>query len=390
VANGFVDFIWRYTDLEAAIRKTLAEDANARYTDSDLWAEYVNPSGQVRGWSLDKVSIFSIGAGQSQPSYWLRDIDMGPVMFQLMPTNPAAQVWFPPTTYALDPAAAEADIVCSQLLDRPLRFFRLNPPVMNLPTLAAVYASRFPWLLSQLIRQIRVAVESPESKRAVDEALSFLKKQWKTPQSDQQYIAELKLGAERRAAKRKQSLLKRLFAAASKANLEMATRVFNQLADTLGVSETDRLFKQREIFERRDAEEVLLKALQLFNEAGWMADDTEDQGDLSFLLRASVVREAGEAARILIDAARRIGFPVDFEPVCDILTRNFSIDWKLKRVLREQLLTGLEAKVLANPNIELVVLRCLQGDVPGARRAINGDEELRRWLGKHFEDALGT
>jgi hypothetical protein len=135
-----------------------------------------DPSEPCKIRDLDDIALLSVGAGQIQPAYWLRDIDLGFTAFSLAPTNPLMGVWLSPAAYALDPAVEDAEIVARHILG--CHFHRLNPPVMWSPTLMAVAAPRFPWVLEQFIDQIYTAIDAPRVDGPVAEAAAFIARQW--------------------------------------------------------------------------------------------------------------------------------------------------------------------------------------------------------------------
>jgi hypothetical protein len=193
VTKYYIDFVRRHSDFEVFLRQEAMEGdletpGQVRDVLDEYKEEYRDPS-LGNAWSLDKIAVFSIGSGQAMPSSFLRDVDLGPAILARMPTNPANGVFYPTGAYAVDPATLDAELVCRRLLTH--HFHRLNPPILPMPTLVAVYLSRFPWMLRAFVKQIHDAVETNTSRDAITEALGFLETQWRLPRPIDAYKADL-------------------------------------------------------------------------------------------------------------------------------------------------------------------------------------------------------
>jgi hypothetical protein len=199
VAHLFHDMLWAKTReaYQEEIKRATPDDPVHSHLRSALLGLYADPTVSPRELDFARLSLLSIGAGQAMPAYWLRNIDLGFSTFQSMPTNPLGGNWFPPTAYGLDPAEKDAANLCAVLLKD--RFFRINPPVLWVPTVMAAYLARFPLVLQQLIQQIYAAVETPDSLAEVDGAVEFLQSKWMMPGTAEQFVEWIKPEAEKRA-----------------------------------------------------------------------------------------------------------------------------------------------------------------------------------------------
>jgi len=126
---------------------------------------------------LGRVALFSIGSGQRLPHYCLSNFDLSSSLFQNLPTNPLIGALASPTYYSLDAATEEAEFITRQLVGH--RTYRLNPGVLNTPTVLAAWLARFPMARDALLQQIRAASCEPASAKAVEAGLKFLRsKDW--------------------------------------------------------------------------------------------------------------------------------------------------------------------------------------------------------------------
>jgi hypothetical protein len=126
---------------------------------------------------LADLSMLSLGVGAKKAGYWQSLFDYSFTQFGWLPTNPLAGTWYPPgVSVGLDGPTEEAIYISRQLLAS--RFHRLNPGVLETPTMMACLWARFPQVRELLIQQIYAAVQTTESKRAVAGAREFLAANW--------------------------------------------------------------------------------------------------------------------------------------------------------------------------------------------------------------------
>ena len=120
----------------------------------------------------------SIGDGVKEANYWLKDYAMGNTPYSQMPTNPAMNQWFPPSyLLALDAPRQSAHYVTERLLGT-MRYHRLNPPLMELPTVVATMMTRFwPWH-EVIVQAIDKEVDSEVSKRAIQATVDYVENDW--------------------------------------------------------------------------------------------------------------------------------------------------------------------------------------------------------------------
>lgn len=129
---------------------------------------------------LRDLSMLSLGVGARRSSYWLSLFDYSFTQFGWLPTNPPAGNWYPPgVSVGLDGPTEEAIYISEQLLAS--RFHRLNPGLLETPTMMACLWARFPQVRELLIQQIYAAVQTSDSKRAVGWAREFLDNDWRAP-----------------------------------------------------------------------------------------------------------------------------------------------------------------------------------------------------------------
>jgi hypothetical protein len=145
----------------------------AEERDKQHWSDN-QPVGDL----LDRLHLLSLGVGAKRSAYWLRYFDYSFTQFSLYPTNPLAANWYPPgVSVGLDGPTEEAIYISRQLLGA--NFHRLNPGLLEVPTLAACIWARSPQIRESLIQQIYAAVQTPVSRQAVRDALDFLKNRWR-------------------------------------------------------------------------------------------------------------------------------------------------------------------------------------------------------------------
>jgi len=404
LTRKFIDCVRRYGHVEAEIRGAVLRRGGTAEEVDRVFQAYHDASSES-GWSLEKICVLALGSGQTQPSYFLRDIDVGTTLFNAMPTNPSLGAFFPPSAYGLDPAADDADAIASHLLTH--HFHRLDPPVMALPTLAAVGVSRFPWLLHQVVVQIKSAVRSPATRSSVNNALKFLQDEWRLPQPVADYIKELEGSTETRGLGEAQDQLRLLFAAVAEVNPEAATRVFERMTSDLGISASDRLFGQARFFERDDAAELAHVALKAFARENVAAqievavakgpfDRTlsgklgasvlfgEDWKILAPWIRASVVTRPDDAARVFSQAYASVaGTPI--WRVYGTISKNIEISPASRRILEAICASAQEGskwkELREKAILESLVERLLSGNTVEATLMIQRDPVLRGALG---------
>ena len=125
-----------------------------------------------------RARVMSIGDGVKEANYWLKDYAMGNTPYSQMPTNPAMNQWFPPSyLLALDAPRQSAHYVTERLLGT-MRYHRLNPPLMELPTVVATMMTRFwPWH-EVIVQAIDKEVDSEVSKRAIQATVDYVENDW--------------------------------------------------------------------------------------------------------------------------------------------------------------------------------------------------------------------
>lgn len=125
-----------------------------------------------------RARVMSVGDGVVEANYWLKDYAMGNTPYSAMPTNPSMKQWFPPSyLLALDAPRQSAHYVTERLLGT-MRYHRLNPPLMELPTVVATMMTRFwPWH-EVIVQAIDKQVESDTSKKAIQSTVDFVENDW--------------------------------------------------------------------------------------------------------------------------------------------------------------------------------------------------------------------
>jgi hypothetical protein len=127
---------------------------------------------------LNSLRVLSVGDGVQEASYWLRDFALGPLPFMLLPTNPLLFQWYAPQVgLALDAPRHAAHYITQQLLSS--QYHRLDPPLMELPTMIATMLAKFPPWQAWIVAQIEQRTASAFSRQAVDEAIAFLHRGWR-------------------------------------------------------------------------------------------------------------------------------------------------------------------------------------------------------------------
>lgn len=124
------------------------------------------------------LRMLSLGVGARSAAYWLRLFDLSSAQFGSYPTNPLAGNWYPPSTVAALDAPTEDAVYIARCLLSDQYFHRMNPGILDVPTLPAMIMARDPGLRQLLIQQIYQAVDIPLSREAVKSAAEFLESGW--------------------------------------------------------------------------------------------------------------------------------------------------------------------------------------------------------------------
>lgn len=122
---------------------------------------------------LDSISLLSLGDGTYSPYHFLPNNNLGFSTWDKVPTNPALGAIWGPSSYSLQPADQEATLIASELLGAD--FFRLNAPIMDVPTVVAAYIARWPSYRKWLLQHIEQATKTELSEAGVADALRFLR-----------------------------------------------------------------------------------------------------------------------------------------------------------------------------------------------------------------------
>lgn len=122
---------------------------------------------------LDTISLLSLGDGTFSPFHSLPNSNLGFKTWGQVPSNPPLGAIWGPTAYALQPADMQATQIAEELLGPD--FFRLNPPIMNLPTVVAAFIARWPSCRTWLLQRIEQATKTELSEASVADALRFLR-----------------------------------------------------------------------------------------------------------------------------------------------------------------------------------------------------------------------
>ncbi len=134
--------------------------------------ELARPHAHVVRDVLSTISVLSLGDGTFSPFHFLPNSNLGFQTWGLVPSNPAEGAVWSPTAYSLQPADQQSTLIASELLGPD--FFRLNPPLMNLPTVMAAYYARWPALRLAILEQIERVASGPVATAAVAAALAFI------------------------------------------------------------------------------------------------------------------------------------------------------------------------------------------------------------------------
>ncbi len=127
---------------------------------------------------LPRIAALSLGTGARQPFYWLESFDLSSLQFGMLPTNPWLGQWAPPTAAVFIDAPVENDnLIARQLLETS--FFRLNPGILQMSAVDASMLARFPICQQWIMDQIRNAIHTAPSEKAVQAAAEFLKSDWR-------------------------------------------------------------------------------------------------------------------------------------------------------------------------------------------------------------------
>lgn len=129
--------------------------------------------------AIKNTRLLSVGVGEKKPAYWLENFSLGIKQFGQYPTNPPNSNWWTPETFlALDAPSENSEYVCSQTLGG--FYHRLNPPLFgapdSLPTLPATFLAKNQYIKEQVIEQIKTKTTSDAAHRAVQCALTYLKR----------------------------------------------------------------------------------------------------------------------------------------------------------------------------------------------------------------------
>jgi len=123
---------------------------------------------------LSNLNVLSLGCGQKKPFLPEKNADWGGLMWYTMPSNPMQNDWFPPmTSVALDGPEEIVSYQSAQLLNS--KYFRLDPSVLTLPVMVALIWSVNPAMRAWVIDMIREGAKKKESRKAVTDALDWLK-----------------------------------------------------------------------------------------------------------------------------------------------------------------------------------------------------------------------
>lgn len=122
---------------------------------------------------LDNIALLSLGDGTYSPYHFLPNNNLGFNTWDKIPANPALGAVWGPSAYSLQPADMEATHIASELLGPD--FFRLNAPIMDVPTVVAAYIARWPSYRTWLLRHIEEATQTELSEAHVAGALRFVR-----------------------------------------------------------------------------------------------------------------------------------------------------------------------------------------------------------------------
>lgn len=166
-----ISTVLRACQLAAAQLWVAGRNGGKPPTDEQLVDQSIEHADLV-GELLMRIRMLSIGDGTRQPYYSLRDSNRGLESWG----KHASNIWhgniYPPTHYALQASDEEATKVSSELLG--FRYFRMNPPVMDLPTVSAAYYAKYPVIRAQIINNVKSGVQDTRSREAIKKAHEFL------------------------------------------------------------------------------------------------------------------------------------------------------------------------------------------------------------------------
>jgi patatin-like phospholipase/acyl hydrolase len=132
---------------------------------------------------LSSLSVLSLGDGTSRPYLFLPNSNFGFLTWGMIPVNPLTGAFYSPSSYSLQPSDQQAVMISRELLGES--FFRLNPGIMDVPTVTAAYIARWPMWRNWLLDRITQATNGEESKARVAAALAFLRSdEWKDPSGE--------------------------------------------------------------------------------------------------------------------------------------------------------------------------------------------------------------
>lgn len=118
------------------------------------------------------LSMLSVGDGSAIPYFWPPNTNTGWAGFFLHPANILRGAFFPPVAYLLQAGNEAANGVMRDLMG--WNYSRLNPPVLETPTIAAIVMSRSPMIRRRLIDSIRRGLQKPEVQEALDVTARFM------------------------------------------------------------------------------------------------------------------------------------------------------------------------------------------------------------------------
>jgi hypothetical protein len=128
----------------------------------------------TRGELLDRMAVLSLGDSSVVPHYWLKNFDLGMPQMLTIPVNPLMSQWTPPyMTVSIDAPMEEENFLATNLLGE--RYHRLDPPLMETPTLLATMLSRLPSWKQFFIDQIYEKTSTQRSDNEIVDTASFLK-----------------------------------------------------------------------------------------------------------------------------------------------------------------------------------------------------------------------
>lgn len=119
------------------------------------------------------ISMLSVGDGSSMPYLWPPNNNFGSMPFYTwLPSNLWRGSYYPPLAYMLQPANEAADNVMQELLG--WKYCRLNPAIMEMPTIVACLLCFNPCSREWVIRTIRERMADRVTKNAIRLTLGYL------------------------------------------------------------------------------------------------------------------------------------------------------------------------------------------------------------------------